>query len=328
MGKKSSKNKKLVSIIIPFYKQSESDLAVPLSSINNQIGIDFSKLDVHLVNDGGAPIDATKFDVFANLDLHYHEYQENGGPGVARQYGIDHSESDYLMFIDADDVLNGIGTLLDFFDTIKNTGNHQIISTNYLEQSPRNAHEFVYHIHGNQDSAGVYAKWFNRQYLKQIHLRFAPDLRIFEDVYFVHSAICLASDIVHLDKISYMWRYRSSSLMREDEGLAVRKNLHQHVIQERHKCEFIQKNRPKMLRDVFEVALVEIFLVHKKFPPIDEKAFSEEFQKFMTAFKHVWEGYTPRLQLIATRSSLLRFSYYEGLDTSDLQNFIKDFPKN
>ena len=36
---------------------------LPLSSIYNQIGVDLSQLDIHLVNDGGKTIDLSKFDV-------------------------------------------------------------------------------------------------------------------------------------------------------------------------------------------------------------------------------------------------------------------------
>jgi glycosyltransferase involved in cell wall biosynthesis len=34
-------------------------------------------------------------------------YETNGGPGVARQYGIDHTYNGYMTFIDADDTFNG-----------------------------------------------------------------------------------------------------------------------------------------------------------------------------------------------------------------------------
>lgn len=44
---------KLVSIIIPFYRVSQQRLDTVLTSINNQIGIDFQRVEVILVNDGG-----------------------------------------------------------------------------------------------------------------------------------------------------------------------------------------------------------------------------------------------------------------------------------
>ncbi|MCO6184477.1 glycosyltransferase [Leuconostoc fallax] len=45
--------RKLVSIIIPYYNENESQLAIALSSINNQIGVDFNDVEVILVGDGG-----------------------------------------------------------------------------------------------------------------------------------------------------------------------------------------------------------------------------------------------------------------------------------
>ncbi|WP_240338622.1 glycosyltransferase family A protein [Lactococcus lactis] len=123
---------KKVSIIIPFKGQTEAELMLPLSSIYNQIGVDLSQLDIHLVNDGGKTIDLSKFDVLADrLEIHYHEIP-NGGPGVARQYGIDNSISEYIMFIDADDVLYYVGALWPFYNA-SNQG-HQMIRASYWEQ--------------------------------------------------------------------------------------------------------------------------------------------------------------------------------------------------
>ena len=41
------------------------------------------------------------------LKIHILRYEINGGPGVARQYGIDHTHNGYMTFIDADDTFNG-----------------------------------------------------------------------------------------------------------------------------------------------------------------------------------------------------------------------------
>ena len=48
--------------------QTEQNLAVALGSINGQIGIYFSEITVHLVNDAGPEIDWDKFSIFGNLD--------------------------------------------------------------------------------------------------------------------------------------------------------------------------------------------------------------------------------------------------------------------
>ena len=41
------------------------------------------------------------------LKINLLRYETNGGPGVARQYGIDHTHNGYMTFIDADDTFNG-----------------------------------------------------------------------------------------------------------------------------------------------------------------------------------------------------------------------------
>lgn len=60
-----------------------------------------------MIDDGSKDNTPTILDEFAkDNDRLIVFHKENGGPAAARKYGIDHSESDYLAFCDADDYVD------------------------------------------------------------------------------------------------------------------------------------------------------------------------------------------------------------------------------
>lgn len=286
---------KKVSIIIPFMGQNESALAIPLSSINNQIGINFSEIDVHLVNDGGPAIDVKKFDIFANLDLHYHQLPENVGPGNARQYGIDHSEGEYIMFIDSDDELHFAGALLEFFNVVKGTGDHQLIIGRYIEQYIIENGEFRYLTHPGVDWKAAYAKWFRRSYLAEKELRFRPELRLFEDTYFVGLACQLATDIHYLDSVVYSWLYNANSLVRRN-GKAFEYQTHTWALENRLYLEKLREMKPEDLQRDLNHYVCDVYMRFTRYPPVNPEAFWTEHTKLLQEFKEYWDGYTVLVQ--------------------------------
>lgn len=285
---------KKVSIIIPFKGQDEGKLAVPLGSINSQFGIDFSQVDVHLINDGGPVIDMNRLSVFTNLDLHYHQLTENVGPGMARQYGIDHSKSDYIMFMDSDDVLRFGGALLDFFNVIKTKGEHQIINGRYIEQFLDSKGGFRYVAHPF-DWKAVYAKWFRRSYIEEKGLRFHPDLRIFEDTYFVVLSCKLATDIYRLDSMVYAWLNNPDSITRK-LNKAFRQQTHTLALENRLYLETIRKQKPELLKPDLNNYVCDIYMRIQLYHSVDPEAFWVEHTKLLREFSKYWDGYTDNLQ--------------------------------
>lgn len=308
---------KKVSIIIPFKGQTESELMLPLSSIYNQIGIDLSQLDVHLVNDGGEKIDVKKFDVLADrLEIHYHEVP-NGGPGLARQYGIDHSDSEYLMFIDADDVLYYVGALWPFYNAASQ--GHQMILAGYWEQIQGTP--YTYLVHDNKDVKAVYGKWYKRSYLEMLNLRFLPDLPIYEDTYFVGLACILATDKCYLEEIVYMWLCNPKSITRNEEN---KFNYQNHIWarENRHWFEMISKWKPERLRIDFENYLTDIYLKSQKYPPIDEQEWWEEQRKCIAGVSDVFSGWTPELQKQVNEKSADINNQWYGINTDGFKEWI------
>lgn len=96
-----------IDVIIPAYNVPDHILFRCLSSIACQ---DIApELEVTIVDDASTEQNyAEVIKAFQSiLKIHLLRYETNGGPGVARQYGIDHTSNGYMTFIDADDTFNG-----------------------------------------------------------------------------------------------------------------------------------------------------------------------------------------------------------------------------
>lgn len=313
---------KKVSIIIPFKGQTESDLAIVLSSINNQVGVDFATIDVHLINDGGAPINLSKFDIFARLNIHYYELEENVGAGLARQYGIDHSESEYIMFMDSDDELHFAGALLEFFNVCKYHGEHKMIIAHYIEEYKTSEDEYRYVTHSDRDWKSPVAKWFKRSYLEEIGLRFRSELRIFEDTYFVGLACQLSDDIYYLDSVVYIWICNPNSTVRSN-GRLFEHQTHTWALENRLYLEVIREKQPTYLKRDLENYIVDVYMRYMMYPPVDTVAFWKEHYRLLTEFSDVWEGYTPELQQKVNFLRDLEDGQWHGIETEKFREFVE-----
>ena len=102
--------KNRIDVIIPAYKAQKTILRT-LSSIAAQTILD--KVDVTIVNDCCPNGDYQEFiNMFSPyMNIREIKLPENGGPGVARQYGIDNTEDEFFTCMDADDTLCGATAL-------------------------------------------------------------------------------------------------------------------------------------------------------------------------------------------------------------------------
>ncbi len=95
----------MISVIIPIYNQANK-LVKCLESLNRQTINDF---EVVLVNDGSKDNPEKVFENFSKIakikgDLLYFSQQNKGAP-AARNYGFSKSKGDFILFCDADSIL-------------------------------------------------------------------------------------------------------------------------------------------------------------------------------------------------------------------------------
>lgn len=206
---------KFLSIIIPYYKEKKHEVFPLLSSINNQVGVDFSQIEVIMVNDGANNKLPDSFKKqFFNLDIHTIQMEKNCGPGVARQYGIDAANGEYLMFCDADDCLHSVGVVGALIaETQDGT---ELITSSWIEEIKHDG-KYNYIDHG-ADLTWMHGKLIKRSIIVENDIRFHDELRVHEDSYFL--AICsdLSKSAKHVNFVTYVWRWGKDTITRRNGG--------------------------------------------------------------------------------------------------------------
>lgn len=92
-----------ISLIVPIYN-AEKYIEKCLLSIINQT---YKNLEIIVINDGSIDDSGLIVKKFSKEDLRIKYYEiENHGVSYARNYGIEIATSDYLMFVDADDIID------------------------------------------------------------------------------------------------------------------------------------------------------------------------------------------------------------------------------
>lgn len=106
-----------VSIIIPFFN-SEKSIIYCLQSVLNQT---FNDFEIILIDDGSkdSSINLIK-EFFAQNSFNNYRIisQNNSGPGIARNTGLNNSTSDLVAFLDSDDIWenNHLSLLIDYIE--------------------------------------------------------------------------------------------------------------------------------------------------------------------------------------------------------------------
>lgn len=203
----------LLDIIIPQYKEDEKIIKTLLDSINEQIGVDFSNVKITIVNDCSDVLLSRDFlNSYANLNIDYIINDSNTGPGLARQKGIDNTNSEYIMFCDSDDKLYDNKALLIITDFISKNEPNYLVTNIALEYNDK-----ILIKKGRKTFPWMHGKVFKRAFLLDNGIRFHPKIRHLEDSYFTTSVLGTINpdDICYLDFTTYLWRNNETSLTRK-----------------------------------------------------------------------------------------------------------------
>jgi len=196
----------MIDVIIPAYN-SHSTIEKTLYSISYQTIKD--KLRVYIVNDASDKDYSEIVKFFSNfINVEELKMDTNGGPGVARQYGIDHSNGEYIIFIDSDDVFFDCFSINKLYDAIK-TRKSDVVIGNFVEEVQS---EFFSH---NEDTIWLHGKIYRRKYLENNNIRF-NNTRLNEDNGFNQLILLGNSNISYLDYNVYIWCNNLKSITRKD----------------------------------------------------------------------------------------------------------------
>ena len=201
----------MIDVIIPAYN-SQNTIIRTLSSIAMQLNRD--ELKVTIVNDGGRGYEEIVKIFSPLINIQEIGYEENRGPGYARQYGIDHTNEEFITFIDADDTFYEACSLSVLSKPIKDTSAKFIISP-FIQigkeptmQGPMNA-----------NLVWVFGHIYRRSFLKEHNIKFTPT-RSNEDVGFNTMCNLIAQHEMGpeggkiLNVPTYEWHYNEASITR------------------------------------------------------------------------------------------------------------------
>ena len=217
------KYNRLIDVIIPAYNVPDHILFRCLASIACQDIA--SELEVTIVDD--ASTEQNYSEVIKNfesiLKINLLQYEINGGPGVARQYGIDHTNNGYMTFIDADDTLNGSFALKALRNGIEmNNGLYHMcvgVFDEVHEEGLRPGDGPILMAH-EKDLVWMFGKLYRRSFIDKYNIRFHETSRANEDNGFNRLFQLCTSDQEQINFIQahvYYWHENPNSITRAND---------------------------------------------------------------------------------------------------------------
>ena len=228
-----------LDIIVPHYREPWETCKFLFDTIGTQRGFSFNNIRVIVVNDGDCLLDESHFaDYPYRID---YLVKEHGGVSAARNYGLDHSDADYVMFCDIDDgFLNNYGLHMVF--SAMQEGFDFLVS-NFVEEtySKDNTMTIVRH---DMDLTFMHGKAYRRQFLVENDLRFDPSMTLHEDGYFNMLVFVVTQNKGKRKNIEtpfYLWRWNDNSVVRKDKEDFVLKTYEDVILTRDGICEELKR---------------------------------------------------------------------------------------
>lgn len=198
---------RMIDVIIPAYNAHET-IDRTLFSIAYQDNVD--NINVYIVNDYSDHDYSEFVDFFSNfMNICEIKLEKNGGPGLARQKGIDVSNGKYIVFIDADDNFSDCIAIKSLYECIEN-GMYDVVTSNFVEELDN---QFIDH---NNDPVWLHGKIYRRSFLEDNHISF-NSTRSNEDNGFNQLIIFMDGKNFYLNLKTYIWRNNLKSLTRKND---------------------------------------------------------------------------------------------------------------
>lgn len=204
-----------LDIIVPHYKEPFEVCKYLLDSIAMQRRILFENVRVIMVNDG---------DYCVFTDSLFSEYpfavdyvvKEHGGVSAARNFGLDRSNADYVMFCDCDDGFLSNYALHMVFSAMQEGFDY--LYSNFIEETfDEKGNPTI--INHDADLTFMHGKCYRRQFLVDNGLRFDPSMTIHEDGYF--NMLCYVTamrdgKLRYIQTPFYVWCWNDNSVVRSN----------------------------------------------------------------------------------------------------------------
>ena len=212
-----------IDVIIPAYNVPDNILFRCLASIACQDIVE--DIEVTIVDDASTEQNyaevAKAFESIMKINIL--RYETNGGPGVARQYGIDHTTNGFLTFIDADDTFNGAFALKALRNSIEmNAPLYQMavgVFDEVHEEGLKPGDGPILMAH-EQDMIWMFGKLYRRSFIDKYNIHFHETSRANEDNGFNTMIRLCCNDKEQINFIGahvYYWHENPNSITRAND---------------------------------------------------------------------------------------------------------------
>lgn len=212
-----------IDVIIPAYNVADDILFRCLASIACQDIV--NELEVTIVDDASL---VQNYEEVANhfrvvMPINILRYENNGGPGVARQYGLDHTSNGYVTFIDADDTFNGAFALKALRNSIEMNNGLYHMSVGVFDEvheeglQPGDGPILMAH---EQDMVWMFGKLYRRSFIDKYNIHFHESSRANEDNGFNTLIRLCSSEQEQINFIGahvYYWHENLNSITRAND---------------------------------------------------------------------------------------------------------------
>jgi CDP-glycerol glycerophosphotransferase len=200
-----------LDIIIPAYNAHDT-IDRALASIAMQQIDPEDDVQVVIVNDAspnGSYHDCAKYWAI-QMPVGVIDRKENGGCGQARQTGLDATNGEAVVFLDADDVLGSPFALRVLLDGMKL--GYDMVMGMFVEETEQRTM-----INHGANYVWCHGKCYSRKFINEHGLRF-NDTRGNEDVGFNAVYQNLTENILYIPQVVYIWENRKDSTVRTDHN--------------------------------------------------------------------------------------------------------------
>ena len=227
-----------IDVIIPAYNVPDNILYRCLASIACQTNV--KDVEVTIVDDASIEqnYEAVAKHFESIMKVRIMRYDVNGGPGVARQYGIDHTNNGYMTFIDADDTFNGAFALKALKDAIEMNNGQFVMSVGVFDEIHGETEEgnTIIMPHEN-DLVWMFGKLYRRSFIDKYKIHFHETSRANEDNGFNRLFQLCTNDREQINFIPahvYYWHENPNSITRANDcqysyGSSIRDSFYGYV---------------------------------------------------------------------------------------------------
>jgi glycosyltransferase involved in cell wall biosynthesis len=351
-----------ISVIIPIYN-CEKYIKECLSSLIKQT---FKNFEIICINDGSKDDTLKILRKFEAKDVRVKIYnQNNRGPGIARNVGMNVSKGDYLMFLDSDDIFEKT-MLEELYIKIKendsdvvicNSQNFQVkkwwkkfYEKNYIIKDEIINQTTFSSLDIKRDFFNLFIWWpwdkmYKRRYIKSLGVEY-QHLKSSEDLYFVASSVIAAKKISYLDKILINHRIGIKNSVSNSRRKSwdnfyyalkeLKKFMKEKGLYERFKQDFINYVASFSIWQLENIDGISFELLYQKikdewWDEFDVNKYNENYFYSQNLFKNIKFILNSNLKLldnsILFKTNSIKFNYLKKQQKKSLQTFyfVKSF---